>query len=353
MSNSSQATMHAAGLAVAAMLLASCVLDSSGLLAPAAGANGGSGPGPGGTAGSGHSPTGGTGGLPAGGGGSSTTTAGGGGALGGGGAAPGPEDCLNGVDDNGDGLIDCDDPDCVAAGYLCLPVAAGALSYVALGTPGPSCLSPATATDFASCQGCSCTATPGTCTVAFRAWYAVGCGGPNDGVSAGCTNQSGNIDQLYWTATVGPAGGQSCSPQAEQMAASQTPTCGLALPGNCGAGAVCVPPSFAAAQRCVLMPAASSCPAEYPVAQGAGVGGTSCTCTCQEGGVQCAPPDIVGYDGWNCTGNPSSTSIGAPCTYSGQPLSVSVPGSVPAPVDCAASGVVSDPSSPGVLCCAS
>ncbi|MBI5479962.1 MAG: hypothetical protein HY906_13940, partial [Deltaproteobacteria bacterium] len=32
------------------------------------------------------------------------------------------EDCMNGIDDNGDGLVDCDDPQCQAA-YQCVPVA--------------------------------------------------------------------------------------------------------------------------------------------------------------------------------------------------------------------------------------
>ena len=32
-----------------------------------------------------------------------------------------PEDCTNGIDDDGDGLVDCNDPDC-AAYPGCLPV---------------------------------------------------------------------------------------------------------------------------------------------------------------------------------------------------------------------------------------
>ena len=40
--------------------------------------------------------------------------------MGGSGGSLGPEDCLNDVDDDGDGLIDCADPQCVP-GYTCAP----------------------------------------------------------------------------------------------------------------------------------------------------------------------------------------------------------------------------------------
>ncbi|HJX51876.1 MAG TPA: hypothetical protein VJ801_03840, partial [Polyangia bacterium] len=32
-----------------------------------------------------------------------------------------PEDCMNGVDDDGDGFVDCADSDCTSAGYMCVP----------------------------------------------------------------------------------------------------------------------------------------------------------------------------------------------------------------------------------------
>jgi hypothetical protein len=50
---------------------------------------------------------------------SGTTTSPGGAGQGGGGG--GAEDCTNGVDDDGDGAIDCDDTDCGA--YQCAPSA--------------------------------------------------------------------------------------------------------------------------------------------------------------------------------------------------------------------------------------
>src|SRR5262245_6655050 len=52
-------------------------------------------------------------------------------------AATGDEDCTNGVDDNGDGLIDCADPRC-SPGFACVSIIpTGWQGYVAL-YHGPS-----------------------------------------------------------------------------------------------------------------------------------------------------------------------------------------------------------------------
>ncbi|MBK7584769.1 MAG: hypothetical protein IPI67_31845 [Myxococcales bacterium] len=84
----------------------------------AGGAGGTAAGGAGGTAagGAGGTGAGGAGGTGAGGAGG--TTGGSGGATGGTGGGIGPETCTNGVDDNGDGLTDCADPQC-QAGYTC------------------------------------------------------------------------------------------------------------------------------------------------------------------------------------------------------------------------------------------
>ncbi|RLB64980.1 MAG: hypothetical protein DRI90_03215, partial [Deltaproteobacteria bacterium] len=68
-------------------------------------------------AGGGTGAVGGAGGF----GGSTTSTSGSGGDAGSGGeGGSGPEDCLNGVDDKGDNLVDCEDPKC-QEGFVCVP----------------------------------------------------------------------------------------------------------------------------------------------------------------------------------------------------------------------------------------
>src|SRR5262245_45608356 len=46
--------------------------------------------------------------------------------------AAGREDCLNGVDDDGNGLVDCAYPACGAAGFACAPAPPDGWSLVAM-----------------------------------------------------------------------------------------------------------------------------------------------------------------------------------------------------------------------------
>ncbi|MBK7581490.1 MAG: hypothetical protein IPI67_14930 [Myxococcales bacterium] len=95
-----------------------------------AGATGGTGVGA--TGGTGVGATGGTG-----------VGATGGGGTGGTGGGGGPENCTNGVDDDGDGKIDCEDTDC-QAGFTCAPsLPTGWVGPVAMfegAAPAPDCL---------------------------------------------------------------------------------------------------------------------------------------------------------------------------------------------------------------------
>jgi hypothetical protein len=78
-------------------------------------------------------------------------------------------DCLDGLDNNGDGLVDCADPTCIGSKVICAPAAAGA----PLGLVAASCPAGYAAThinqgfqDPNTCHGCGCAAA-GTCTFSF------------------------------------------------------------------------------------------------------------------------------------------------------------------------------------------
>ena len=120
------------------------------------------------------------------------TSAGGGGGLagnGGGGGMPGVENCVNGIDDDADGKIDCADSDCVA-GFTCAPsppagwkgpialyqgdgaieppTCATSGGYVTLVSDAFDGLSAAPAT----CPGCSCSDPKGvSCAVASAQFF--------------------------------------------------------------------------------------------------------------------------------------------------------------------------------------
>src|SRR5690606_41422488 len=61
----------------------------------------------------------------------STTTS----SAGGTGGGPVESDCTNGLDDDGDGDVDCDDSDCGDAGYTCLATLPNAVSQLLVRQP--------------------------------------------------------------------------------------------------------------------------------------------------------------------------------------------------------------------------
>ena len=123
-----------------------------------------------------------------------TGGAGDGGGTAGGGAFVGGEDCLNGVDDDGDQQADCADPKCVAAGFACMPAASGEGPGFALSRP--------IASAAATCPGgfsrqimyegltydpltCTCGCgepSPASCSVGGTAYLQAGCSGTSHGV---------------------------------------------------------------------------------------------------------------------------------------------------------------------------
>jgi hypothetical protein len=104
---------------------------------------------------------------------------------GGGGAPPGVEACLNGIDDDGDGLVDCADADC-GAGFTCTPpVPAGWKGPLALyegsgSDAAPLCNSSGgylaliadafegLSASSAMCPGCSCSTPQGVACAVFN-----------------------------------------------------------------------------------------------------------------------------------------------------------------------------------------
>jgi hypothetical protein len=187
-------------LAVGALLVASCgfpdfnfvpddeFYGSGGAVGGAGGAVGGAGSGGVGGGGSGGVSGGGVGGGGTGGGGvgGGGTGGGSGGGTGGGvggggtGGGSGAENCTNGVDDDGDSKVDCEDTDC-QSGFTCAPGApsgwTGPVAMFEGAAPAPDCLQSGgyntikqnASSDLkpgsAACPSCACTSPTGmTCT---------------------------------------------------------------------------------------------------------------------------------------------------------------------------------------------
>ncbi len=203
------------------------------------------------------------------------------------------EDCTNGVDDNCDGLVDCEDPQCsgAAAGFSCsvLPTEPGwtIVAYDATGRPAcpDNFASPASdvvisASGASDTCNCNCTNTaPATCQGQW-AWTTKGdtpaCGTPPtsgiNGVDNGaCQNSSGtdNLNATFYF--IGAANGvhtQAGSCSAASSVASAPPvqsvlgeTCALPKAGTgCSLGAACAPNVPTGFQRCAVSTTATQCP---------------------------------------------------------------------------------------------
>jgi hypothetical protein len=245
----------------------------------------------------GSSAAGGTGGVgagPMGGGGEGAGSVGGGGAGGSGGEAgaggtggSGTEtNCLDGQDDDGDKLVDCDDPDC-GAGYECVPAVpsgfVGVGWLVPVATACDAQLFPSSVALFAeqdisapaaSCA-CSCgTAGGSTCAVKLDCWSDYQkCvdNAPTTIYSQSCTvYQPPSIQLSVCKASEPLAVGGGCP---AKVAASTLPAtwaagqriCGRSEGGHCAkAGEICLPRLAGSPPLCAGRPGDEACPGSFP-----------------------------------------------------------------------------------------
>lgn len=206
------------------------------------------------------------------------------------GGAAGTEDCSNGVDDDGNGLVDCADPGCAGAGYACV-------SAVPLGWSGPLalhegaenttpvCAGPYPQASFqggsapkgalATCDACTCAMPSGACSDVDLHLY----GGSSCSWSMGkitlspgaCSPLMQSVKGANASPSTPPA--SPCSPgggaaHAPAIAwSSVAVACGGATLGaGCSTGQVCAPRALApfSAARCIARAGDQSCPTPYP-----------------------------------------------------------------------------------------
>jgi hypothetical protein len=235
--------------------------------------------------------------------------------------------CLDGIDNNGDGLADCQDPTCLNVTVSCVPVAPVGAQ---LGVVAPSCPSgfgsgvpEYTGFHEGVCAGCSCN-TSATCQI--QAGYitnSFACSGSATnlyltgpaGGTGSCQMLPGNaINQVYvfgvstlsQTCTVGGSPTYSASPYWD-VSTSFCPTAGTSP--TCQSGQVCAPMPPSATKMCVEVPGNVACPSGYQGAttfySGFSAGGCGgCPGTCTPGSNRCGYyTDVYGYTDNNCGGS--------------------------------------------------
>jgi hypothetical protein len=188
-------------------------------------------------------------------------------------------DCLDGLDNNGDGLIDCGDPSCNDQ-VTCVPSAPTPVGGVAASCPGG-----VTGTHInqglqvpTSCHACGCTVS-GTCSFTMKGdQNGTGCFVPSFtlGTFTPATSciQLPSPAQYYSVQAVGVPNAtcgalQTGIPDATSYATSKSfcPSPKSPSAAACGANQICVPKPAAAAPVCTLVNGAT-CPGTYPTASG-------------------------------------------------------------------------------------
>ncbi|AKT39106.1 hypothetical protein [Chondromyces crocatus] len=321
---------------------------------------------------------------------------------------PGTEDCLDGIDNDGDGLIDCADvEDCAPASYECAPaVPAGwtgnvrvAIVDFAAADTLPACpegtetsdyfAGPATEAACSNCDGCTWNRDDAECYAPTLSCYSsnssnTNCSGaptsarPNyrgnvcesfiTGVpnSVSCRITSGASLRRRGECTAAPDGGQlQNAPWAQAIrVCTGAPREG----GHCDDGRQCLPktnddPAFGGL-ACVLTPGDEACPAgwtdlEQQIFQSGDDTRTCAACGCDLGALGCDGGGFRAHDFSNCNGS-SITIDSNQCvditpvlgqSFSFRAMAATVTGDV-ACTGGQGSGAVT-PTGPAKLCCRS
>lgn len=298
-----------------------------------------------------------SGGLSAGGSAGNVSPSGGSGAEGGstdggaGGAAEcvpaGAEDCFNGLDDDCNDEVDCEDPAC-GAGAICVPRPQGGKlgDFAAMGgcAPGIAGLELYQGLSAAAdCQGCSCVFDSAGCDAGIYGFGAKTCPGFDFATQlynvfdTSCQPLPGDPRVHYYSIR----GLAMCTPQGSPTLAPATWSAQAAfcpaerVGGGCGESAACVPPE--AAPRCVLLEGENqACPPGYTEdTNGAWYEGfddqRECTpCQCGFGIGACTGARIEVYSGAACTGTAATLSNGEEgnnCGLAFAPMSARIIGS--------------------------
>jgi hypothetical protein len=212
--------------------------------------------------------------------GTSSSSAGGGTGASSSSSAGGGEVCGNGVDDDGNGLVDCADPACSNAGFTCAAPPIGWQGPATLvDDPGSNAACPAgfpeailrggsaVAGAVAACSACTCGAPAPACQMSPLVIYDnPACKGSSMSIASPpgqCTPVLGDVQGVM---QLPPIGSSTCAPSPVTAVLPPpkwtTPrlACGAAAGGGCSGGSSCAPPG---GPWCVFHDGDQACPAAF------------------------------------------------------------------------------------------
>lgn len=250
-----------------------------------------------------------------------------------------PEVCDDGLDNDCDGHVDCDDTDCSGPtdGRACVPDAPSGWTLVAF-APGDSASCPAGYDESAKVAEAPTSADP-ACTCDCDCSEANPCehGTLTAKIGGGCTtltltlNVTGGCDPLgqtfkanYGTIKAAPlmvkaidVPGTGMLPGTQPGATGTTCVPSATVAGGCGGGALCLPKPQAAS-LCIQHDGDVACPAgplknrRLVGAVGAVDDQRTCTgCTCSSDAASCSNPTFAGYTDDTCSSDPAAAAVSA------------------------------------------
>ena len=257
----------------------------------------------------------------------------------------GGEDCQNGIDDDGDGRIDCADEDCKTAGFSCAPKPPAGWEGPIRVEQGPGvaslCANPwgiehavgglsASKPIGGTCPACSCAAPSGTqCGLDIVQYNDVNCNGSTENTTFVASGTCVNVgNQNFGPKSVKPSSAMkivagTCAPMSSGT--KQLPAAGwdvaarLCRPTVIGSGCdgeqQCAPPG-AGGKLCVAKAGTNECPPGYPkrtivfetLADGRSC--SACTCSKPSGGT-CTGAEITTEAASGC--GPGGTTLKGAC----------------------------------------
>jgi hypothetical protein len=248
----------------------------------------------------------------------------------------GPEICDDGVDNDCNGAIDCQDTACVTQGWACVPAIPGGWVFSALSTTTLGCLagyarqSYVSATGAAPTCGCACTVgQPPQCggaTIGIQTGTDSSCNAGSQGYSTSGCNVIGASPAYISGGPVSASGGTCIDQSLDSIPAVAVKSwyaCQSNGPFGKGcstAGEVCG--WIGAGSKCVTAAGVQGCPAGYAASRqdlGSGYDDTrACTPGC--GGcdstptASCADATITFYSGSSCNGGAIPVTLDGTCT---------------------------------------
>jgi hypothetical protein len=234
------------------------------------------------------------------------------------------EACEDGIDNDGDGLVDCADPSC-QPDHECIPEPPGGftLEYVGSNPTCPDGAAPRVVLtqDTPACDlsSCGCGSPNGACGINATFFSTACMGGTGSNVTMSGNTCYNSFGTALGGTFIASAAAVSCTATGTATTTAPPPPralnlCTVSASGGCTAGQRCVRRT-GDSPACAVAQGAMACPSEYPVSRTAGDSiddQRQCGCGCSSA-ASCAGAQVQYYGSGGCNGMPKTVTASTTC----------------------------------------